>query len=289
MNLRSEDFAVVKNFLSSPGAYVQMGSPHKGEYQSQSQGIQGILKDMHDSFQRDLADAIEEEKAKQADYDALMKTKREETQAQLKTDEELLETTTTSCKAKANEWAERSRLRAEELAGINEAIDILTSPDAVATFATADSTFIQTRSVKTDSTQTKAYNILKDTASKSQNVRLAMLASQVYTGEGGHFGKVIEDIEKMISKLRDEEQSDIDHKDWCETERNKANTLNEDLEYAKDSLDKGMKRSGSKIAELNKEHAATQQDMKDLKKEMEDALDVRNAENAAFKESIKAG
>jgi hypothetical protein len=319
MNLRSEDFAVVKNFLSSPGAYVQMGSPHKGEYQSQSQGIQGILKDMHDSFQRDLADAIEEEKAKLADYTGLMKTKREdevllkstltkkdtsegddtkgladantereETQAQLKTDEALLETTTTSCKAKANEWAERSRLRSEELAGINEAIDILTSPDAMATFATADSTFVQTRSVQTDSSQTKAYNILKDTASKTQNVRLAMLASKVYTGEGSHFDKVIEDIEKMISKLRDEEQSDIDHKDWCETERNKANTQNEDLEYAKDSLDKGMKRSGSKIAELNKEHAATQQDMKDLKKEMEDALDVRNAENAAFKESIKA-
>jgi len=319
MNLRSEDFAVVKNFLSSPGAYVQMGSPHKGEYTSQSQGIQGILKDMHDSFQRDLADAIEEEKAKLADYTGLMKTKREdevllkstltkkdtsegddtkgladantereETQAQLKTDEALLETTTTSCKAKANEWAERSRLRSEELAGINEAIDILTSPDAMATFATADSTFVQTRSVQTDSSQTKAYNILKDTASKTQNVRLAMLASKVYTGEGSHFDKVIEDIEKMISKLRDEEQSDIDHKDWCESERNKANTQNEDLEYAKDSLDKGMKRSGSKIAELNKEHAATQQDMKDLKKEMEDALDVRNAENAAFKESIKA-
>jgi hypothetical protein len=319
MNLRSEDFAVVKNFLSSPGAYVQMGSPHKGEYQSQSQGIQGILKDMHDSFQRDLADAIEEEKAKQADYDSLMKTKREdevllkstltkkdtsegddtkgladantereETQAQLKSDEELLETTTTSCKAKANEWAERSRLRSEELAGINEAIDILTSPDAVATFATADSTFVQTRSVKTDSSQTKAYNILKDTASKTQNVRLAMLASKVYAGEGSHFDKVIEDIEKMISKLRDEEQSDIDHKDWCESERNKANTANEDLEYAKDSLDKGMKRSGAKIAELNKEHAATKKDMSDLKKEMEDALDVRNAENAAFKDSIKA-
>merc|ERR1719271_1910155 len=128
----TETFAVVKNFLSSPGAYVQMGSPHKGEYTSQSQGIQGILKDMHDSFQRDLADAIEEEKAKVADYDALMKTKREdevllkstltkkdtsegddtkgladantereETQAQLKADEELLDTTTTSCKAKA--------------------------------------------------------------------------------------------------------------------------------------------------------------------------------------------
>ena len=36
--------------------------------------------------------------------------------------------------------------------------------------------------VKTDSSQTKAYNILKDTASKTQNVRLAMLASKVYAG-----------------------------------------------------------------------------------------------------------
>ena len=40
-----------------------------------------------------------------------------------------------------------------------------------------------------------------------------------------------------------------------------------------------MKRSGAKIAELNKEHAATKKDMSDLKKEMEDALDVlRDAE-----------
>merc|ERR1719197_1589037 len=49
-----------------------------------------------------------------------------------------------------------------------------------------------------------------------------------------------------------------------------------------------MKRSKAKIAEHDKEHAATKKDMADLKKEMEDALDVRNAENAAFKEAIKA-
>merc|ERR1719486_1132144 len=115
-----------------------------------------------------------------------------------------------------------------------------------------------------------------------------MIASKVYSGEGSHFDKVIEDIEKMISKLRDEEQSDIDHKDWCESERNKANTANEDLEYAKDSLDSGMKRAKARIAEENKQHAATKKDMSDLEKEMKDALDVRNAENAAFKDAIKA-
>ena len=46
-----------------------------GAYQTQSGVIQGILADMMDSFTRDYASNDEEEKAKQADFDALMKTK----------------------------------------------------------------------------------------------------------------------------------------------------------------------------------------------------------------------
>merc|ERR1719236_292911 len=149
-------------------------SPHKGAYETQSGAIQGILADMMDSFTRDYASNDEEEKAKQADFDALMKTKtddlkklekaltdktmnegddvkqlatdkkeREETEDELKATEEFLETTTEACKAKADEWAERSRLRTEELAGMNQAIDILTSDEAQATFATAVDTFVQ--------------------------------------------------------------------------------------------------------------------------------------------------
>merc|ERR1719172_111924 len=68
---------------------------------------------------------------------------REETQDELKATEEFLETTTEACKAKADEWAERSRLRTEELAGMNEAIDILTADEASATFATATAGFVQ--------------------------------------------------------------------------------------------------------------------------------------------------
>merc|ERR1719353_2756496 len=47
-------------------------------------------------------------------------------------------------------------------------------------------------------------------------------------------------------------------------------------------------RAKARIAEENKQHAATKKDMSDLEKEMKDALDVRNAENAAFKDAIKA-
>jgi hypothetical protein len=319
MNLRKEDFATVKTFLSSPAAWVQTSSPHKGEYTTQSSAIQGMLKDMHDSFQRDLADAIEEEKTRQTEYDSLMETKRadlslltttltkkqveegddmkleadsqqerDETTAQLKADEELLETTTESCKTKADEWSERSRLRTEELSGINEAIDILTSDEAKATFATADTSFVQKRAVQKDSQRIAVYNILKNTASKSHNMRLALLASKTYMGVQWHFDKVIEDVDEMMAKLRDEEQADIEHKDWCESERNKANSGNEELEYEKDQLDAKIKRADSKTKDNEKEHAATQKEMSDLKGEMESALTVRNAENAAFKDAIKA-
>merc|ERR1719281_255456 len=165
-------------------------SPHKGTYQTQSGVIQGILADMMDSFTRDYASNDEEETAKKDEYKKLMKTKttelkeleaaliakttgsgdagkqlatdqkeREETQDELKATEEFLETTTEACKAKADEWAERSRLRTEELAGMNQAIDILTSDTSEGTFATAVDTFVQLGQQKTR--QKKVHSAVK--------------------------------------------------------------------------------------------------------------------------------
>jgi len=320
MNLRKADFASVKTFLSNPTAWVQtsVSSPHKAEYTTQSSAIQGMLKDMHDSFQRDLADAIETEKAKQDDFDALMTTKREdlilleddllkneggegddakqladnqkqreETQKQLDTDEAFLETTTEGCKAKADEWAERSRLRTEELAGINQAVDILTSDEAQASFSAASSTFVQV-SATSDWQKTRVANILKRVAVKSKNVHLALVATQVSAGMTWHFDKLIEDVDKMIEKLRKEEQDDIDKKDWCDSERNAANKKNEKLEYEKDQLNKKMGRGSAKIAALNKEHTDTEDQMSDLNTTMADALALRNQQNTDFKAAIKA-
>merc|ERR1719197_1920769 len=170
--LTMQDTAAMRGFLGAPVSMLQ--SPHKGAYETQSGAIQGILADMMDSFTRDYASNDEEETAKKGEYDALMATKtddlkklekaltdktmnegddvkqlatdqkdREETEDELKATEEFLETTIDACKSKADEWAERSRLRTEELAGMNQAIDILTSDSAKGTFATAVDTFVQ--------------------------------------------------------------------------------------------------------------------------------------------------
>merc|ERR1719253_2576684 len=60
---------------------------------------------------------------------------RSDTQAQLKADEELFDTTKQGCKNKAKEWGTRVMMRTQELQGINKAVEILSNPDALKTFS----------------------------------------------------------------------------------------------------------------------------------------------------------
>merc|ERR1719407_293005 len=146
------------------------------DYAPASGAIQGILKGMYDSFTSDLESKNADQAMKQKQYEELSATKsaelatlqatlankkktlgedtktmtdssveRDETQAQLADDEKFFEETKTACKAKADEWAERSRLRTEELAGVNKAIEILTSDEPAATFGKATSMLLQTQ------------------------------------------------------------------------------------------------------------------------------------------------
>ena len=118
---------------------------------------------------------------------------RDETQAQLKADEKFFEETKSACKAKADDWAERSRLRTEELAGINKAIEILTSDEAQATFGRATSMLLQSSQThKTGNpAKAKAYQALKTVAKKHHSLRMAAMAAMVQTATEGHFDVVI--------------------------------------------------------------------------------------------------
>merc|ERR1711871_1009031 len=106
---------------------------------------------------------------------------RDETQAQLKADEKFFEETKSACKAKADEWAERSRLRTEELAGVNKAIEILTSDEAAATFGRATSMLLQTekRASMKSSGKHAAFQAVKSLAHKHHSLRMAAMAAMI--------------------------------------------------------------------------------------------------------------
>merc|ERR1719313_1443302 len=68
----------------------------------------------------------------------------------------------------------------------------------------------------------KAYHVLKGVARKHHSLRMAAMAAMVQTATEGHFDVVIGSVDKMIAELRQEEQDDIDLRDYCQDEENKV-------------------------------------------------------------------
>jgi hypothetical protein len=312
------DVSAVKSFMSRPTAsLIRTGAnPAAGTYTSQSGQIQGILAQMKDDFEHELASSAEEEDAAASSHAELMETKREdlallektltkttlnqgndkkqlaedsqereETQVQLKTDEAFFAETKESCKAKADQWAGRARSRTEELAAIDKALAVLTSPESKAIFESSANTLVQLTSTQSSPERTKAYNLLKSVATKAGSLRLAAIATSVQTT--WHFDAVIADIDKMIVALREEEKADIAHRDWCESQSGAANSKNENLEYDKEQLEQKKERANNKKAELEAEVEKTDSEMEDLQKAMDEALENRNKEHEAFKQAMK--
>merc|ERR1719161_3205305 len=134
-------------------------------YAPASGSITGILKQMSDTMEKNLATATDEENAAIKDFDALVAAKTKEINAltsevesktsrigelgvELVTQKEDLDDTTKSliedeaflkdleknCKTKEDEWATRQKIRAEELLAIADTIKILNDDDALELF-----------------------------------------------------------------------------------------------------------------------------------------------------------
>jgi hypothetical protein len=330
--LTMQDTSAMKKFLHHPSESdpALLQSPHKGAYETQSGAIQGILADMMDSFTRDYASTLDEEKTKQKDYDALMATKsddlkklekalsdknllggnngkqlatdqkeREETTDELKAAEEFLATTTDACKSKANEWAERSRLRTQELAGMNEAIDILTSDTAKGTFTVAHMGFVQlglenkhhaniVHMVKKIKTEIKAKPVTAHIQTKAKKPVAQLQTTGKAKAKVKEFEGVQHDIVVMEDDLREEGLADLKKKAHCDNERREENNKKEILEFDMDALQKEMDSGEAKKKLLAKQTQHTLGSIQKLEAEMAEYLNTRNAQNEAFKTGLKA-
>jgi hypothetical protein len=295
---------------------AQVGQNPFGDYAPQSTQIQGILQGMYDSFTADLEKDNANEAESQKSFEALLATKKseqktleatlekQETDSAAKTknlkESEVLKDDTTdtlnadeaffadskdACQSKAKEWSVRTRLRTEELAGMNEAIKILS--DGAATFKSATTTFLQLSSVNKHHAEkvTKAYAELKKVASQFRSVNVAKIAAAVQMG--GHFDKVMVMIDDMISMLRKEEASDIVHRDLCENSQNANKNELADLASQLAKVKAMLKRMGNTKTELQDEINNLKADIKATEKSQADILDFRNKESAQFKQALK--
>jgi len=299
---------------------AQLSQNPFGDYAPQSTQIQGILKGMYDAFTADIEKDNAAEAESQKSFEALIATKKEElatlkgtlenqetdeaaktkklkesqalkddTVEQLKADEAFFADTKESCQAKAEEWSVRTRLRTEELNGMAEAIKILSSDDAKKTFKSAVTTFLQLASVEKHQAENsgaiKAFGRLRELASQYHSVKVAKIAALVKVG--GHFDKVMVQIDDMIALLRKEEQEDIMHRDLCENNLNANKNAMADLESQIKKADEMLKRYGNTKDELNDEIGKIEDDIKETNKNMKELLDFRNKESADFVQALK--
>jgi len=297
---------------------AQVKNPN-GDYAPASGAIQGMLKGMYDAFTSDLETKNANQAISQKQYEELRATKsselstlestlnkkketlgedtktmtdssveRDETQTQLAADEKFFEETKSACKSKADDWAERSRLRTEELAGINKAIEILTSDEAQATFGRSTSMLLQTSKGQVGHpARDSAYRALKKVARKHNSLRMAAMAAMVQTATEGHFDVVIGSVDKMIAELREEEQDDIDLRDYCQAEENKVENEIEDLQHKMTNIQGLIDRLNAKKKELQADIAQTESDITATEDAMAEALSTRNSENEDFKAALK--
>merc|ERR1719271_2393129 len=208
--LDNKQRGVVSSFLQAP---------FTGNYNAQSGEIVGVLKNMNDTFPANLANARQVESKAISDYDAMIKVMSEEyddmsdlfekrkkeigetaelvskttsemntAQQRLADDQEFLASLTDRCAKKKAEFEKRNMLRSQEVAAIAEAIAVLNSDVAFATFGTVGATstgatgFIQFRESKNEDAQkvrSTAAAALARSSKELHSVRLAKIAMEL--------------------------------------------------------------------------------------------------------------
>merc|ERR1719398_292972 len=296
-----------------------------GDYQSSSGEIVGILKAMKDEMDKDLNGAISDEEKAAAGFEELAAAKKEEISAAssaietktqrsgelavsvVTTADDIEDTTkelgdlqsflanlASQCATKKKEWAERCKVRAEEVAAISEAIKILNDDDALDLFKKT----LSLESVAS-SVSTRKFGLLQQRTSASVVSRVGNMVSAMTRKGGPHkaqlellelslkakkvdFSKVLAMIDGMEAVLKEEQSDDDSTKSFCDKDLAKSAAEKKDTEEA-------IAASEAFIEETTAESAATADEIKELQKEIKamdkavaEATEQRKEEHAEF-------
>merc|ERR1719421_138376 len=229
--MNSVDREMLASFLSlgSSQGYI----PQSGE-------IVGILKQMKDEMEKDLATAEAEEASAITDYESLVAAKTKEINActaaieskmtrvaelgvELATSKNDLEDTVEAlaedkafladlaknCELKKKEWAEYQKMQAMELTALAETIKILNDDDALELFKKTlpSASFLQLQ-VTSAAVRSLALAALRSARAPGHNDALLDLLEMALQGKKIGFEKVIKMIDDLIALLAEEQKDD---------------------------------------------------------------------------------
>lgn len=284
-------------------------------YAPQSGEIFGILRQMKETFEGNLASEQKEEVAAQEAFKNLKTAKEGEIQAgqdsvdakseQLATADETLaqskedlEDTSASwsadkkflmevkvkCKMTDKEWEERQKIRQSELTAVAKAIEILSSDEAREQFAkTVDSAAASFLQVRQQKEERRAQAVAAISKIARKNPKLAALAVAVRLDP---FPKVKKAIDDMVAQLLKEKEDDIKEKKFCTEEFHKNTKSNEEKAHTAHRLENKIAALEQSITDHQAALDTLAAEIKELNAGREKASLDRKADNALFLQEV---
>jgi hypothetical protein len=334
---------------SNATAFLQVEKPKssaallaKARSDGQQKDIIGIIADLRASTLAKKAETDSHENASVVGYNGTINAKREEHvtaaaslatkkellsqcesdiatttddlhewELQLAADQEYLKELTAECEAKAKEWDQESKMRANELAAIGKALEIITgdvaSENAKLSLAKVskkapltdflqagsastslepyvDVVFTQTREARTTSKTQRVLEMLQREARKQHSAALTKLVNTV----SGPFDKVTTVIQRLIEELVEAAADEAAHKGWCDTEMGKAETDREHRQANVEGLNEQIETEEARKAELEARKRTLNAEITLLQTVLGQATSMRADEKKANMDTIQA-
>jgi hypothetical protein len=306
--VRDSERETLLSFLDSSSDSHEAGS---------SDQIIGIVEQMKETMQGDLDEAVNGEKEAKASYETLTKSKTEEVtaagkaieaktvragetavavtqaKADLEDTEKTLEDDTKfkaslarSCDTKQAEWAERSKIRAEEIQAISETVEMLNGDDALELFKktlpSEGGALLQFSTVSQAKGRVASLlrNLIKRNSAHSVNLKMVLM--MLKSKSSGGFDKVVQMVDGMIALLVKEQADDDSKKDYCHEELHNAEVEEKGLDGEVKDVETDISEKEDEFANLKSEIEGLQRGIQELDKMVTEATQQRKEEHEDY-------
>jgi len=317
--LTGSQMAALKNFLEEPqDSSAFLAIPGMKSYAPQSGQIFGILKQMVADFKVDLEEAEKKEAQSVKEFEVLKAAKEkeietgkklvlqldeeystlreknaedfktlEDTQAQLALDRTFLANLEEKCAVSDEEFEKRVKDRLEEIAGVQDTIEILNSDTSFDAFEKTVNSFLQVSGSSVEQEQAarqrRAVDILSEAASRLRSATLSLAATRAQLDA---FTKVKAMIDEMVAELTKQQQDEVDHRDWCIKEMNENKRDTAAAYDKKASLETKMADLKKLIETLTEEIKASTKAIAETQESMKTSSEIREGEDADFQQTV---
>jgi len=290
----SDDLNLVQQTLKSASAFLQAkhGQTYYPAYNFRSNEIVGVLSQMKEEMEGDLAEAQKEENQRAAAFAELRAAKKQEIdsgyrmseekedqlaeqdnalaeakedleqeEASLAADQKFVKNLKETCADADKNYDIRKAARQQEQTAISQTMNILTGDEARDAMSGTFS-FVQVSSSSSQHRRQAAAQALRRAARKAQDPQLSVLATAV---ELDAFTKVKKAIDDMIAILTTQQEDEVKKTDWCKAELQdnemataRGETKQADIEAAIAKLDSDIKELEAGIADAKSNIASSQ-------------------------------